>query len=411
MRLEHAREYYARLTGRDENAFRAPLSVQQRRDLDAWETFYTLAALTQEFNNEAAALEGPPDISLRENSGIDNLFVDPDTGRFNDEARLRGMRAAPHWCQFFGIADTLAQQRQEQFKFDWMLVFGLTVLAVLFFAVAGHGGELTFNLSLAAYTVVVAIIYLLIMRARNKRDQERFLDYRALAEALRVTVYWKILGIDGDEPSRAILASKISVTTDTPVNYYPIKQPSELAWIKICLRTIDLCYHKEAETGGAGMDSESHRIARRFWVYGQLIYFQRQGNEYNRRAEFLESWTKVIFFTTPFFLIPFILSALGQSEFMGVKPHEVFLAALGLLPGVAAVLSSYAERLGLTAQARQYDRMRMLFKRAYDLLPETLDAPTARLARSLYRELGIEALKESADWVAIYRQRPIAPVQ
>jgi hypothetical protein len=30
---------------------------------------------------------------------------------------------------------------------------------------------------------------------------------------------------------------------------------------------------------------------------------------------------------------------------------------------------------------------------------------------SLYRELGTEAMKENADWVAIYRQRPIRPVQ
>jgi hypothetical protein len=33
------------------------------------------------------------------------------------------------------------------------------------------------------------------------------------------------------------------------------------------------------------------------------------------------------------------------------------------------------------------------------------------LVRSLYRELGVEAMTENAEWVAIYRQRPIQPVQ
>ena len=89
--------------------------------------------------------------------------------------------------------------------------------------------------------------------------------------------------------------------------------------------------------------------------------------------------------------------------------HDIFLIATGILPGIAATLTSYSERLALTAQARQYDRMRMLFKRAYDLLPETLDENTEQYARSLYRDLGIEAMKESADWMAIYRQRPIQP--
>ena len=33
------------------------------------------------------------------------------------------------------------------------------------------------------------------------------------------------------------------------------------------------------------------------------------------------------------------------------------------------------------------------------------------LAHALYRELGMEAMKENAEWVAIYRQRPIRPLQ
>jgi hypothetical protein len=55
--------------------------------------------------------------------------------------------------------------------------------------------------------------------------------------------------------------------------------------------------------------------------------------------------------------------------------------------------------------------MRMLFEQAYQLLPEEIDSTTAPLVRSIYRELGIEAMKENAEWVAVYRQRPIQPLQ
>jgi hypothetical protein len=89
--------------------------------------------------------------------------------------------------------------------------------------------------------------------------------------------------------------------------------------------------------------------------------------------------------------------------------RDIFLVASGILPGIAAALTSYSERLALTAQARPYDRMRMVFQRAYDLLPETLNENTEHYVRSLYRDLGIEAMKESADWVTVYRQRPIRP--
>ena len=39
------------------------------------------------------------------------------------------------------------------------------------------------------------------VRAAYRQDQERYLDYRALAEALRVAVYWKLLGIGLDAKS------------------------------------------------------------------------------------------------------------------------------------------------------------------------------------------------------------------
>ena len=124
----------------------------------------------------------------------------------------------------------------------------------------------------------------------------------------------------------------------------------------------------------------------------------------------LESRSFLLLLITPFLLAPLLLTRIGEYEYWGIRLHDVLLTGSGLLPGVAAALSGYSERLALTAQARQYDRMRMLFNRAYDLLPETFDGSAEHHIRSLYRELGSEAMKESADWVAIYRQRPIGPV-
>jgi hypothetical protein len=91
--------------------------------------------------------------------------------------------------------------------------------------------------------------------------------------------------------------------------------------------------------------------------------------------------------------------------------QHILLIVVGVLPGIAAVLSGYSERLAFKPQARQYDRMRGLFERAYDLLPPEIDDDTAPLAHALYRELGMEAMKENAEWVAIYRQRPIEPLR
>jgi hypothetical protein len=134
------------------------------------------------------------------------------------------------------------------------------------------------------------------------------------------------------------------------------------------------------------------------------MFFRRRGFHHNRVSEALETWSIILLtITGPLFLF----AASGRfGKIFGIDLLEL----VGLLPGSAAALMGYSERLALKAQARQYDRMRVLFERAYELLPERIDATTASLVRAVYRELGIEAMRENAEWVAIYRQRPIQPL-
>ena len=410
--FDRPREIVAKLLGREQNSVTSILPRHVRRDLNAWEIFNILARQTSEFNHEAAILEVAADGLLRTANSIDNLFTDPDRDHLDGDAKQRALKAAPRWCELYGIADTLAKTRQVQFRSDWRLLFVLGFLAFVFFALSSHVSiSSASKWLLGGYTLCVIIIFYIFIRAQSRRDQERFLDYRALAEALRVAIYWNILGIDRGWSGDAASENAYPDTFGTLASCYPIKQPSELAWIKICLRTLELWYNAKRNITEQGTDPEAHAIARRFWVFGQLSYFERQGIQYNHRAEILEGVALAVLVVTPFFLVPLLLSTIGGGQFLGLRLHDVFLVAIGILPGLAATMTSYSERLALKAQARQYDRMGMLFKRAYDLLPEILDGSSERYIRSLYRELGAEAMKENADWVAIYRQRPIRPVQ
>jgi hypothetical protein len=148
-------------------------------------------------------------------------------------------------------------------------------------------------------------------------------------------------------------------------------------------------------------------------VFGQYIFFRRRGFQHNGWAEFLETWSSIFLMTTAFVLAPFFFLEVpepGRPVLLGLDWHTIVLLAIGLVPGLAAALTGYSERLALNAQARQYDRMRELFWRAYELLPDEVDGSTAAPVRAVYRELGIEAMRENAEWVAVYRQRPIQPL-
>jgi hypothetical protein len=408
--------FVGRLFGIERVDIRAKLPDAQRRELDAWETFGVLIGLTRQFNSEAASLDSGRPGRLRMAQSLESLFDDPApqaSGKTDPHEAAR--THAPRWSRLYAISDTLARDRQSQFKHDWLALFALAFAAFICFAMFSHLGAQSL---LIAYSVFYVGIFLLFLRARWGRHQERFLDYRALAEALRVAVYWRLVGI-GLRPSdvKADASGEGSDvdahTVGVLANAYPIKQPSELAWVKICLRTLELLDRAEGVAGERLLDPVCHGIVRRCWVFGQYMFFRRRGFHHNGVAEILETWSTILLMLTAFLLVPLLFARFaedGRTVYLGIDLHTVVLLMIGLLPGFAAALTGYSERLALQAQARQYDRMRELFQRAYELLPEHVDGTTASMARAVYRELGNEAMRENAEWVAVYRQRPIQPL-
>jgi hypothetical protein len=399
-----------RFLGREQADERMRLPDKERRDLATWESFEVQIGLTREFNAEAAALAPVADGPARLAQSIDRLFSDAEKGGVDGDARTRTMALAPRWCGLFGIADTLARERQRQFVWDWKLLFSFALAAFVCFAIVSHAGIVTNGL-LAVFSLNFVAIVALYLRARLGRHQERFLDYRALAEALRVAVFLRLVGIgardvDAKAPPAGDQTASVANPSDTITDAYPIRQPAELAWVKVCLRNLERLDQGAGSASPSGIDQAGHDIARRFWVRNQSDDFARQEVCCNALAEAIETYAAVLAAISAFLLVPLLIS--------GVVPHvldidRAVLIVAGLLPGVAAALAAYSQRLALHAQARQYDRLRMLFERAYALLPESIDEHTAPLVQQLYLELGNEAMKESAEWVAIHRPRPIQP--
>ena len=418
----------AHIFGGDLAHVRASLPLNERRELEAWETFATLLGLTREFNRDAAALVAEPEGTQRVATSIGYLFADPDTNTVDRDAEKHATAAAPRWCRLYGIADTLAQACQKRFRHDWLRLFLFGFVAFCCFALFSHL-SLHSDLLLGLYSLCFGLIFILIIRARVGQHQERFLDYRAFAEALRVAVYWKLVGIGPDHVDVGMSSARVGAdfyggSRRVMAAAYPIKQPSELAWVKICLRTLELLDRAGNLSPVSDLQPAGHDIARRFWVQGQHAYYRRQGSKHNHNANVLEGRSGLLVALSPFVIVPLLLmkfipeswvmpawlAAVVPTDWQPLNLRDVSLIFIGLLPGVAAVMTGYAERLALKAQARQYDRMRMLFERAGDLLAQ-IDAQREPLAQALYAELGIEAMKETSEWVAIYRQRPIQPLQ
>ena len=361
---------------------------EEAEEKRGWRVFNATVRQTRQFNMEAAKF------SERGPEGIDPaqslIWLFEDTSkRQRPGAESQAKLAAPYWCELYQLADAAAQARQRNFKLDWRTLFVAGLAAIMVFETYAHllpnAGPL-----LLLYAVIFGGIFWWFYHARKAEHQERFLDYRALAEALRVAVYWKLAGIQ------------------TPIGHeYPIKQPSELAWVRIVLRTYDMLHQVDGSAVKVEPDDKPLMLVRDLWVDGQRAYFKRQGDEHHRVAEMREAQSLALLALSP--IIGLVLWVLLERHVVGEVWHHLFLVSMGLVAGLAAVIAGYVEKLAHNAHARQYDRMRMVFEHALRLIDDKRIAAPPSDRAALYVELGREAMKENAEWVAIYRQRPIRP--
>lgn len=390
-----------------------------RLDVRAWNVFRAISGQTRRFNLEAAARSASPEGREAMRKSLEQLFTDyADAGSDDRRAEIGPVPDPPkdpkpvvfagaqstavdnaeRWCAIYQRADALALSWQREFKSDWLKLFTAGFVAIVFFEAYAHVCDLALLLML--YIGTLGYGFFLFIRARTRHHQEHFLDYRALAEALRVAVYWKVACI------RHCVAEA-----------YPIKQPSELAWVKIVVRTLDMLDDALGPTLPPA-DRNALDNARMLWVVGQRSYFKSKSRQLNLHAEKREEWSLAALAASP------IVGAIGLGILYFVVHdahlHEhlrhAMIVVMGLLVGGGAVIAGYTEQLAFKAQARQYDRMHLLFEHALLLINKILNANPATVApqdvghvQDLYVELGKEAMKENAEWVAIYRQRPIRP--
>jgi hypothetical protein len=234
------------------------------------------------------------------------------------------------------------------------------------------------------YLGIFLAVTLLYLWQRRVDAQGRYLDYRALAEGLRVQFYWRLAGL----PQSASQS-------------YLRKQLDELRWIREGLR------------GANALPPPRHPrvdLVMKYWVQGQAQYFRHRAQWQMRRIQRVEFFSAMC-------LVFGLLATSGlvffwnQLEGLGHWRHYLAMT-MGFAPIAAALWEAYGERFGMRSQAHQYARFATIFARAERATSEPLQGAQAahvdELDRTLILELGYEALMENGDWVLLLRERPIA---
>ncbi len=377
-----------------------------KEEYQLWKAVEATIRLSRQFNYAAARLRASPEGVAAIGKSFSYLFDIDESRPETKAAALQGRTVAPRYCSLYAFADALAIRWQMKFRRDWFWLFALGLTAFGCFEAYSHlapivaahqwPGSRIFDVTLlTVYIASFAAIAALYFLATRWEHQEQFLDYRALAEALRVTVFWRLVGIR------------------KAADAYPIRMPRELAWVKTCLLVQELL-DTVTPVGNAAhpsLDATSYLWIRNIWIKGEGDYFERTRQKHQDTASARDGWSRRTLSAVA--VLTLVLMGLVFSGIIGREhlAHEVSLFAIGFLPGLAAVLVGYSEKLAFSAQARQCERMADVFRRAFNILPEQFDPADAKLGAlitDVVRELGRETMRDNAEWVSTYRERPFS---
>jgi hypothetical protein len=302
----------------------------------------------------------------------ENIRANHPLGEF--EAELNKEQRA--LVRAFNAADALAIHYQRIVDRVLVLLFIVGGAMALFYESFSH---MPARALLGGYFITFALVCVILAWQRSTAVHEKYLDYRALAEGLRVQFFWTLAGVH-----RSVSGS------------YLRKQNDELQWIREALRKVS-----------HGTEILSCDFLYRAWICDQVKYFRRSATRLEGVVR------KVRLVSTGLFAIGLLRTAvlfvMWDSLAAAGHLHHWSVISIASLPVVGALIEAYSERMGYEARGKQHAILAGTFDRAAQAFQRLRESghDEAPAIRRLLGDLGREALIENADWVLLRRERPM----
>ena len=229
------------------------------------------------------------------------------------------------------------------------------------------------------YFGLLVIAIALFRRAMGANYHNKYLDYRAIAEGLRVQFFWRLAGL-----------------RDSVADHYLRKQKGDLDWIRNAVRIDSILSGVEpSELPGPASERLSLVIDR--WVVDQERFFTKRANLAQGKSRWIKRVGSWSYYVGLAFLVVRAFA----------PPDHPVIIALVLALAVVVLVNVYAKVTAFSEHAKQYRRMSSLFAHASRQLKSLVAVGDFDQARELVRELGRESLAENGDWVLMHRERPL----
>jgi len=285
------------------------------------------------------------------------------------------------------VADWLAIHFQKRISRGLIAIHSLAVIIGLIFIVYSEFDGLDFLVNLFLLAFLVGFVFFKV--GERRQWHRKHLDYRALAEGLRVQFYWSLAGVIDVQ------------SAEFAYDNFLQKQDVDLGWIRHVMRNVSLSRSRDQVPPLAWVDWVIEQ-----WVgdesgqSGQLSYYRNK--ELEKAARFRRT-TYLGRITLWAGILTAALLAVAGMDMSDFQRH-LLLVLMGVFPLIAGVRDAYSHKKAEKELIKQYRFMRGILANARRLL-DSSDDPGFR--RRVLRALGNAALEEDAEWILMHRERPL----
>ena len=293
-----------------------------------------------------------------------------------------GLRDIDH---VFRAADWLAIHYQKSMMFALKSTHFLAMLMGLMYI--AYSDMLPMRVFLYAFLGFFILATAIHAIGKRRSWHRKYLDYRTLAEGLRVQLYWAAAGVNS--------GSKTKYTHDTFLQ----TQDPDLGWIRNVMRVAGTECDASDYNAQAGLD-----FTLREWLgdadSGQLGYFRRKGEELVRRHRRTEQMAKIVLWVGFAAISLFVL----MSAELGELVRDPVVVLMGVMLLFVGVRQSYSFSIADAELIKQYEFMFLIFSNSRRRVDAADDNDEKR---RVLRLLGDAALGEHAQWLLMHRERSL----
>ncbi|MEM7763347.1 MAG: hypothetical protein AAF290_04650 [Pseudomonadota bacterium] len=240
---------------------------------------------------------------------------------------------------------------------------------------------------LITFLVLFAFSSALQTLGRRAEWHRKYLDYRALAEGLRVQFYWAAAGVTHES------------ATHFPHDNFLQMQDPELGWIRNVMRVAGFDSDSRPRQDTSGID-----YVRRAWIgdseSGQLGYFARGTRLRRQQQRLTQGLGKLSLIVSVVLVAVFIFAAAHIPEAW----NDPMLALMGALLLAYAIREGYAYALAESELIKQFRFMTRLYNNSRHRLSDACDPGEQR---QILWALGKSALDEHGEWLMLHRNRSV----